>query len=207
MNALLRCSLLLLALGCDAAQAQGNSITLYGAYREGGGFTEANSGQSLSVEGSGAGAISLDWALDGRRQWQIYLSRQNTHLVAAPSTTPTPAPLATPFPLSVTYLHIGGSYFFDGPVGQGPYVVGGLGATLFQPGLGGYASELRASMNLGLGYQIPLGERVALRTEVRGYLTAVNSSSYLFCSGGCVLAIQGDALTQAELVLGVSFRY
>jgi hypothetical protein len=66
---------------------------------------------------------------------------------------------------------------------------------------------MRASMNLGLGYQVLLGERVALRTELRSYLTAVNSSSYLFCSGGCVLAIKGDAVSQIDWLLGVSFRY
>jgi hypothetical protein len=104
-------------------------------------------------------------------------------------------------------MHVGGTYFFDGPIGQGPYVVGGLGATLFRPGLSGFSDELRASMNLGIGYQVPLGEYVALRFEARGYFTAVNSSGGLFCSGGCVIYIKGDAVTQGEVQLGLSFRY
>lgn len=201
----LRCALLILVFCSGFAQAKDNAITLYGGFRDGGSFTDVNTGQNLRLEGSGSGAISLDLALDASRQWQWYLSHQSTTLVIASAATPTP--LGSSLPLTVTYLHFGGTFFFDGPVGQGPYVVGGLGATLFRPGLGGLSDELRASMNLGLGYQVPLGEHVALRFEARGYFTAVNSNGGLFCSGGCVIYIKGDAVTQGELQLGLSFRY
>lgn len=197
-------TLLLAAVCCGAAaQTGGNAITLYGGYRDGGGFTDADTGDALRLDSSGSAAISVDLALDASRQWQWYLSQQNTTLAVTPAATPTPSTL----PLKLTYLHFGGTYFFDGPVGRGPYVVGGLGATWFRPGLSGYTDELRASMNLGLGYELPLGERVALRLEARGYLTAVNSSGGLFCSGGCVLHIKADAVTQGEVQLGLSFRY
>ena len=85
--------------------------------------------------------------------------------------------------------------------------MGGLGATLFEPGSEGFENELRASMNLGIGYQLPLGERMALRIEARGYATLVNSSGGLFCSGGCTISIKGDTMTQGEVQLGLSFRY
>jgi hypothetical protein len=62
-------------------------------------------------------------------------------------------------------------------------------------------------MTLGLGYQIPLGQRIALRAEARGYVTLVNSGGGFMCSGGCVVAIQGDTLTQAEVLLGLSFGF
>ena len=60
-------------------------------------------------------------------------------------------------------------------------------------------------MNLGLGYQWPLAGPLSLRVELRGYFTLINSSSNLFCSGGCVVAIKGDGLTQAEALVGLSF--
>jgi len=193
------------------AQAQGtapalaSAFTVYGAYRGGGGFTAAASGASLSFESSAAGALSLDLPLDGSRQWQLYLSHQRTELEAAPAGAPGAA--AGPWPLTVTYLHIGGTSFFQGPVGQGPYVVGGLGATVFSPGQSGYSNEIRPSMNLGIGYQWPLAQRLALRLEARGYLTLVNSSGGLFCSGGCVLVLEGDTVTQGEVQLGLSYRF
>lgn len=187
------------------APALASAFTVYGAYRGGGSFTDAASGASLSFESSAAGALSLDLPLDGSRQWQLYLSHQRTELEAAPAGAPGAA--ASPWPLTVTYLHIGGTSFFQGPVGQGPYVVGGLGATVFSPGQSGYSNEIRPSMNLGIGYQWPLAERLALRLEARGYVTLVNSSGGLFCSGGCVLVLEGDTVTQGEVQLGLSYRF
>jgi hypothetical protein len=63
------------------------------------------------------------------------------------------------------------------------------------------------ALSLGIGYQLPLGERVALRFEARGYATLVNSSSALFCSGGCVLSIKGDTVTQGDLLVGLAYTY
>ena len=81
-----------------------------------------------------------------------------------------------------------------------------LGATLFNPAQG-YSSEVRPSINIGIGYQLPLGDTLALRVEARGYGTFVNSSGGLFCSGGCVVSIKGDAITQGEVMLGLSARF
>jgi hypothetical protein len=185
-------------------RAEDNAFTVYGSIRDGGSFTDANTDQTLSIDGSGAVAASLDWGLDGARQVQVFLSRQQSHLGIDQSP---PTQVGSQLPLNVWYLHLGGTVFFDGEIGRGGYLVGGLGATLFEPAQSGYSDELRASMNLGLGYQLPLGERLALRFEARGYLTLVNSSGGLFCSGGCVVAIKGDAVTQAEVQLGLSYRY
>jgi hypothetical protein len=52
-----------------------------------------------------------------------------------------------------------------------------------------------------------LSRQIALRTELRGYLTLINSSGGFFCSGGCVVSIRGDTLTQVEGLLGLSFAF
>jgi len=187
------------------AQPADYAFTVYGAYRDGGSFTEAGTGKSLDIEGSGAAALSLDLPLDASRQVQIFVSRQSSNLgleqsAAAPS-------VGSQLPITVTYLHIGGTNFFNGRIGQGPYVVGGLGVTLFDLRLSGSELEIRPSLNLGIGYQVLLGESVALRFEARGYATLVNSSGGLFCSGGCVVSIKGETVTQGEALLGLSFRF
>jgi hypothetical protein len=195
--------LLVAALACSAAPGSDNAVTLYGAWRSGGSFTDSASQQSLELANSAAGAISLDFALDASRQVQWYVSHQRTEIDLVPTAPTSP----TRLPLSLTYLHLGGTNFFEGPVGKGPYVVGGLGLTLFSPSLSGYSNEVRPSMNLGIGWQWPLAQNIALRAEARGYVTLVNSSSGFMCSGGCVVAIQGDTLTQAEVQLGLSFGF
>jgi hypothetical protein len=193
----------------DPATPNASAVTLYGAYRGGGSFVDATSNQTLGLASSGAWAISYDKALDASRQLQFYASYQSTHLgldrsaLAAPPSGGAPAPL----PMKVIYLQVGGTNFFDGPIGRGPYLVGGLGATLFEPGASGYSGEVRPSLNLGIGYQATLGERLALRIEARGYATLVRSSGGLFCSGGCLFRIKADAVTQGDAQLGLSYRF
>ena len=43
--------------------------------------------------------------------------------------------------------------------------------------------------------------------ELRGFATLINSNGGFFCSGGCVVALQGDALVQGQALLGLSLRY
>jgi hypothetical protein len=199
---------LALAAGSSVAQARDNALTLYAAYRDGGSFTDVTSGNKLHIEASGAASLSLDLRLDASRQLQLFLSRQSSQMGTEQATlTPPGSPLPKKLPMRVTYLHIGGTSFLEGRIGQGVYLVGGLGATLFEPGLDGFENELRPSINLGIGYQLPLGEYVALRFEARGYATLVNSTSGVFCSGGCVISIKGDTVTQGDVQIGLSFRY
>ena len=123
--------LLASAAGTAAAQATNSAVTVYGGYRGGGSFTDAVSNAPLRIEDSAVGAISLDLPLDASRQVQLYLSHQRTELDTSNRDA---GDTHARSPLNVTYLHLGGSVFFDGPVGRGPYVVGGLGLTVFDPG-------------------------------------------------------------------------
>jgi opacity protein-like surface antigen len=198
----------------NAAQSapRDDALTLYGGYRDGGSFRETGSDKALRLDGATSWALSFDKGLDGARQLQLFVSYQRTDLGVEQSAFVAPAPGATAgarvaLPMKVMYFHLGGTNFFDGPIGQGPYLVGGLGATLFKPEAEGYSDELRPSLNLGLGYQIALGDRFALRAEARGYFTLVDSSGGLFCSGGCLVTIKGDGVTQGEVTLGLSYRF
>jgi len=185
------------------AADKGYAITVYGGYRGGGSFTDANTDQSLKLESNGAVSLALDLPCDEARQYQIFLSQQRTNLLLD---TAASAGSSNRLPMDITYLHFGGTYFWDGAVGNGAYVVGGLGATLFNPGQG-YKSEVYPSMNVGFGYQWLLGNTFAVRAEARGYGTLVNSSGGVFCSGGCVVSIRGDSVGQGELMLGLSTRF
>jgi hypothetical protein len=46
-----------------------------------------------------------------------------------------------------------------------------------------------------------------VKLEGRGYVTLVNSSSAFLCSGGCVVQIKGDTLTQGEAMAGLVWRF
>ena len=196
---------LLMALPAIAAEEKpeekNHALTVYGGYRGGGHFTDANTGQSLSLESNGAVSLALDLPYTASGQYQIFFSRQQTNLKLDTA----PFAGSNKLPMDIYYLHIGGTFFFDGEV-KGAYVVGGLGATLFNPGQG-LKSELYPSINVGVGYQWPLGNTFAVRVEARGYGTLINSSGGVFCSGGCVVSIKGDSVTQGELMLGLTTRF
>jgi len=180
-----------------------HALTVYGGYRGGGSFTDADTGQGLALDSNGAVSLALDLPYDRERQFQIFFSAQHTNLAID---TAAFIPRGSSLPMDIYYLHFGGTYFWDGVVGKGGYVVGGVGVTLFDPDQG-FKSELYPSINVGFGYQWLLGRTFALRAEARGYGTLVNSSGGVFCSGGCVVSISGNSIGQGEVMLGLTTRF
>ena len=192
-----------LVLASSAALAQG-AVTIYGVVRSGGDFTDQNANDaSVNLKSGAAAALSYDWVLDDGRQAQLFYSFQRSALPGSVANR------TSDISVDVQYLHIGGRVFFDSTaLTSGSYLVGGLGITYFSPSLDGLSSELRPSMNVGLGHQWLLSRQLALRTEVRGYLTLVNSNGGFFCSGGaCVVKIRGDTLLQVEGLVGLSYTF
>ena len=180
------------------------ALTVYGGYRGGGHFTDAKTDETLSLESNGTASIALDLPLDAARQYQVFASYQRTNL-SLDSTLLTPSS-GNKLSMDIGYLHFGGSYFWEGEVSKGGYLVGGIGATMFNPGQG-LKTELYPSINIGVGYQLPLGKTFAMRLEARGYGTFVNNHGSVFCSGGCVFSIKGDVVSQGEAMLGITTRF
>jgi hypothetical protein len=183
------------------AQTQ-SSLTLYGGQRSGSGFELAGSNTTaLDLASRGAVSLALELPYDGSRQLQWLLSHQRTRLALGSAASPgTPSEL----PLQISYLHVGGLNYFDGPAGRGPFVSGGVGLTHLSPRLPGTVSRTRASMSVGLGWQWAAASQLALRAELRGYATLLRSDGAFFCSGGCTVSIRGDTMTQLEAMLGLS---
>jgi hypothetical protein len=182
------------------AAPKDSNVTVYAGYRFSGGFTDVNTGKTWELTEGPSFAVAADFAIDPKTQWEIFISHRNSSLRASGF-----SPVADNISLGVTYYHLGGTYFVDN-IGKGVYVAGGLGATHFDPGAD-LSSALRFSLNLGVGYMIPLGQTLAVKLEGRGYVTLVNSSSAFLCSGGCVVQIKGDTLTQGEAMAGLVWRF
>lgn len=204
-NRIRRCSAAVLLLAAAWPACAQKAITLYGGARAGSGFQQATTPSAdADLRSSGALSLAFDWPYDATRQLQLLVSHQRTRLELAPTSTPgTP----TELPLRVSYLHLGGVNYFEGQLSQGPYVAGGIGITQLSPRLQGTSSRVRASMSAGIGYHLPLTKALALRTELRGYFTLINSNGSFFCSGGCVVQIKGDTLTQVEAMVGLTLLF
>jgi hypothetical protein len=185
---------------CVSAPASAQmSITLFAGYAGSSGVENVTTNSSADMKSAPTYSVALGTVLDGSRELQLYYSQQ--------STTLSPGGGAEPFDLKVRYLHVGGTVFIDRPISQGFYAVGGVGVTQFSPGTSGYGDEVKPSINLGLGYYLPLGDHIALRAEARGYFTIVNSSGGFLCSGGCVAVLKSEAVTQYEAKIGLMARF
>jgi hypothetical protein len=190
------CAFLILLAPPALAQV---SVTAFGGYAVSEGIDNDTTGERASVKSGVAFGAAADYDLDSSRQLQLFYGQQNTTL--------DPGGGLPRFDFDVRYLHLGGTYFFDGPIGRGPYAVGGVGATHFSPNLNGLQSETKASLNVGFGYLWPLGSTVAVRAEARAFFTLLNSSGGLFCSGGCTVLLSGDAFVQGQAMLGLTARF
>jgi hypothetical protein len=184
----------------NAVQSE-NNLTVYGGYRFDGGFTDVTTGKTWELTEGPAYAVAADFGIDRRTQWELFISHRNSALKASGF-----SPAANNIGLGITYYHLGGTYFVE-EVGRGVYVVGGLGVTNFNPRETNLNSETRFSLNVGVGYMIPVAKHLGVKLEARGYATLVNSSGGFFCSGGCVVQIEGDLITQAELMAGIVARF
>ncbi|HTN48127.1 MAG TPA: hypothetical protein VMK32_01730 [Burkholderiaceae bacterium] len=195
---ILSAALIGLLLTAATAQAQ-MTLTLYAAYVGSDGVENVTTNTQADIRSSAAFAVAGGYVLDDGREVQLLYSQQ--------ATTLDPGGGAAPFDLTIRYLHLGGTVFFDAPGDRGAYVVGGLGATQFSPSTSGYGTEFKPSINLGLGYLWPLGQHVALRAEARGFATFVNSSGGFLCSGGCIVVLRSDVFWQYSAMVGLTAKF
>lgn len=180
-----------------------NSVTVYGGYVFGGSVTDTTTGQTLDVLDAPSYALALDFGLDPRSQVQVFFNHQQTHIQAPSFLSASPQ-----IGVGLSYLQIGGNYFIDG-IGHGVYVVGGVGVTYMSPSVSDLSSETRLSLNVGLGYMIPLGKHFGIRFEARGYATLLNNDGGIFCGSnkGCVITISGQGFYQGEGLVGLAVRF
>lgn len=183
----------------DSPAHYGKGFTLYGGYQFGGHLDNQTTGQSVDLRETGSYAGSFDMPLDDSSEFQVFYNHQSTEFTpwAYPGTSPD---------LRLDFLHIGGTYFPDG-LGRGVYVVGGLGVTRATPDGAGLVPETRFSLNIGVGYLLPLSRNFGVRFEARGFATLFGTNATVFCSGGCVANLTGSALSQGELLIGLSTHF
>jgi len=193
-----------LAMGVSGlANSADWELTPFAAYRFGGSFDEVDSDRSLDLDEGGGFGLILDKTLDHQHQVEVMFSRQKSAFQLQDLGL-TPASLDAS--LDVYYLQVGGTYLFDGSRFR-PFISAGAGLTHFDPADEQLSRETRFSGSLGAGVKLHLSERVGLRLEGRGYLTLFDSSGSIFCSGGCVVSLSGDGLTQFEVIAGITAAF
>jgi hypothetical protein len=83
-----------------------------------------------------------------------------------------------------------------------------LGATRFNPGFGGFHSDVRFTGALTLGIKQYFSKRVGFRAEARGFFVVVESGAGALCSNGaCLFVYSGSGIWQGDITAGLTIGF
>jgi opacity protein-like surface antigen len=204
-RALLTGSALLLAtLPARAEEPSPFQAALHAGYRAGGSLEDAATGEERDLDEGASFALALElrYKPGDDRFYQLWYSRQESDVADA---------LAS-YDVDIEYLHVGGTIPIGDRERAQPYFAAGLGGTRFSSSEPGAKDKTRFSGSLALGVAVPLVEHAALRFEVRGYATAADTDTAIFCrsdngTGFCRIVASGSIIVQAEVLAGVAIRF
>lgn len=168
-------------------------------YRGGGRLEESGTAADRSVDTARAAGVVLNLQQEPDRLYELYYSRQDTRI------------RGSDIRLRVDYLQIGGLLRWRHR-GFSHFLAGGIGATRLEARGKGNGTDLRPSLSLALGLEIPLAGPLHLRLEGRGHATFTGEDRAVFCvvsggQGGCVFGYRGGAFTQIEASAGIGMRF
>jgi len=195
-----------LTLCSFSASTHGVEITPLLGYRAGGEFTDETNSQKHTIDNSNSYGLILTFPEKSGTNYELYYSHQSSNLnsVSFVSTTTTGN---VNVPLTIDYLHLGGTTPISNSEKLKTFVSGGLGFTYLNPDFEDLQSDLRASFSIGIGLKLPLSEHIAFRVETRALATLYNNNSSIFCSGGCTLKVNGNFLLQTEVFAGIAIKF
>lgn len=195
---------LLAALPAPAQESSSFQAALHAGYRVGGSLEDEITGEERDFDEGGSFAIALElrYKQGDDRFYQLWYSRQESAVEDA---------LAR-YDVDIEYLHLGGTIPIGDHERAQPYFAAGLGGTRFSSSEPGAKDKTRFSGSIAFGVAVPLAEHAAFRFEARGYLTAVDTDSTIFCrsdngTGFCRIVASGSTIVQAEMLAGVAIRF
>lgn len=176
-------------------------------YRGGGEFIDNTTNQKHTLESSDTYGLILSWPYEYGKNIEVYYSHQSTQLNSITVDSPTAADSSVNIPITIDYLHFGGTAPISDDEKLKTFVTGGLGFTYSSADYTGAQSDLRASFSIGVGLKWPMTERISLRLETRGLATLYNNNSAIYCSGGCSISVNGNLFMQGEVFAGLGFKF
>jgi opacity protein-like surface antigen len=183
-------------------------ITPLLGYRGGGEFIDTTNNTKHTIESSDVYGLIIGWPYEQGKDIEIYYSHQSSQLNSVDISDPaTPTTNNVDLPLTIDYLHIGGTVPITDEKKYKTFMSGGLGFTYLSPDFEDLQSDLRASFSIGVGVKWLMTDNIALRLETRGLATLFNSNTAIFCNGGCSLSVNGSLFFQGEVSAGLAIRF
>ncbi len=132
--------------------------------------------------------------------FEVFADHQTLHFTSDPLSSGTRS-----FDFAVDYLQFGGGY---GPA-EGrvqPYVTASVGLTRYGANSGDLGSTIGFSGSVGGGMKVPVGKRLALRFDLRGYGTTTDAAVSVTCGPGCFVNFSADGWFQIAGTFGLAIR-
>lgn len=189
-----------------SANSYSVEITPLLGYRAGGEFIDTDINKKHTINSSETYGLIVGWPYGKGKDLELYYSHQSSDLNSVNVTLPSTASVVN-LPLTIDYLHIGGTAPISESKNYKSFVSGGFGFTYLSPSLSSLQSDLRGSFSIGIGAKLPVTNNIALRLEARGLATLYNSNSALFCNGGCSLTVNGSLFLQGEVFAGLAIKF
>jgi len=181
-------------------------ITPLFGYRTGGEFIDKTTNKEHNIDSSESYGVIIGFPYEYGKNIEIYYSHQSSDLSSL-SFAQTTTTSTVNIPLTIDYLHVGGTAPISDNEKLKTFVSGGLGFTYMSPDFPDTQSDLRASFSIGIGLKWPITDNVALRLETRALATLFNSNSAIFCNGGCSIAVSGNLFLQGEVFAGLAIKF
>jgi hypothetical protein len=132
--------------------------------------------------------------------FEVFADHQTLHFTSDPSAFGTES-----FDFAVDYLQFGGGY---GPA-EGrvqPYVTASVGLTRYGTSSGDVGSTIGFSGSIGGGMKVPVGKRLALRFDLRGYATLTDAAVSVTCGPGCFVNFSANGWYQVAGTVGLAIK-
>ncbi len=201
---------MLLLVETGALQAQRVEVQPFIGYRFGGGFSvgqntpEGTRPIDLNIEsgftwGGTVGVLFADvW--EAEFMWSRQDSELSAETIGFPKTTL--------FKMNVNQFH--GNVLIsiaDADSSIIPYVLFGLGTTVFDPDVEGLNGLTKFWYGLGLGIKAYFTDHAGIRTQFRFTPTYIASTPGIFCEFYCYVVDVADYANQFEFTVGASLRF
>lgn len=195
-----------LSLLSFSASSYSVEITPLLGFRGGGEFIDVQTDKKHTLKTSDVYGLILSFPYERGKTIEVYYSHQSTQLNSLTLSAPAPTNIVD-IPITIDYLHFGGTAPISENKNLKTFVSGGIGFTYLSPDFPDSQSDLRASLSIGIGLKWPITERIALRLETRGLATLYNNNSAIFCNGGCTIKVNGNFFMQGEVSAGLGFSF
>lgn len=176
------------------------AISAYLGARYGEDFEDKETGETADISNDFAQALALSWYYGHNTEGELFYSNSKQNISMSEKNVSTD--------IYIGYLHFGGriKFFNESPLSSSLGL--GIGATFFVADESQYDKDMALSGSITGGLRYILSEQWAVKADLRVYATLIENNSSLLCHDNeCIIQLDGEVYMQADLLLGIEYKF